>query len=159
MGSILKSIEDKMAELIDSMVANPYNYVWGATNQRDMAKATYPNACIYLENEENLDEESGTWGQAYFNAVTYRIEVRVRLDAEYDNPPVEVRGLLYNALDDLKRLFGNKWSIDGTADTIMYRGCEIVEEPSSDVFIPSKMITRWLVKYEQDRLNPTQVAQ
>jgi len=157
--SLLQLMETKLATLIEQVRAEPYNFVWGPSNVRDMAKADYPNACIYLESELNLDDQGGAWSQEYVNEVTFRIEVRARLDAQYDNPPVEVRRLLYMALDDLKMLFGNNWNLDGLCDTIMYRGMEIIEEASGDIFIPSKLITRWRVQYEQSRLTAMSATQ
>jgi len=157
--SKLQSIEDAMVTLIESMIAGPYNYAWGSCNQRDMAKQLWPNAVIYFENEENVDEEDGSWMQAYYNKVMFRIEVRTRLDAEYSNPVVEIRKELYKCLDDLKMVFGINWNISGTCDTIMYRGSEIIEEQANDIFIPSKLVTNWLVRYEQDRKDPTITAQ
>lgn len=157
--SIIEAIENKMADLIEGINAEPYNFVWGPSNTLDMAKASYPSASIFLESENNVDDVAGTWSQAYFNEPTYRIEVKARLDAEYGDPVREIRALLYKALDDLKMLFGKNWSLEGACNTILYRGCEIIEEKSGDIFIPSKLITRWLVTYEQDRLNPTQHVQ
>lgn len=159
MTCLLSDLEDKIAELINGIDSGPYNYHWGKSNERDMAKAEFPVANIYLESEDSLDEPDGAWSRAYFSEVTYRIEVMAQLDGEYENPPVEIRKMLYKCLDDLKRLFGKYWNLDGTCNVFMFRGMEIVEQPSGDVFIPSKMITRWLCRYESDRLDPTVVAQ
>ena len=157
--SLLTSIEEKMYDLIAGMNAEPYNYVWGTVNERDMAKAEYPMAVIYFDDETNVDDANGTWSEAYYNEVVFRIEVKAQLDSQYDNPVVQIRKDLYKALDDLKMLFGINWNLATTCDTIMYRSCQIVEERSGDILVPSKMVTRWLVRYEQDRQNPTQVAQ
>ena len=152
--SKLQSIEDEMYDLIRGINAEPYNYVWGTVNERDMAKQEWPSAVIYFENETNLDDKNGAWSQSYYEEVTYRIEVRARLYSEYSNPVQEIHKDLYKCLDDLKRLFGNKWNLNGECDTIMYMGSEIVEEPAGDIFIPSKLVSRWLVRYEHDRLDP-----
>ena len=157
--ALLTQIESKMASLIEGIKAEPYNFVWGKCNERDMAKAMYPSAVIYIENETSVDDPDGVWAQEYANEVTFRIEVRARLDAQYENPVVEIRTLLLRALDDLKLLFGRNYNLDGTCDTIMYRGMTIVEEPSGDIFIPSKLVSVWLVRYEQDRLSPTTQTQ
>jgi hypothetical protein len=157
--ALLQSIDDKIASLIQGIRANPYNYQWGTSNQRDMAKASFPSANIYLESETNVDENNGTWAQSYMNELTYRIEVKAQLSGEFTNPIQEIHKNLFKCLDDLKRLFGNKWNMESTCDTIMYKSMEIIEERSGDIFIPSKMITRWLVRYEQDRLDPTVTVQ
>lgn len=157
--SLLTTIEDKMYALIAGMQAEPYNNVWGTVNERDMAKAKYPMAVIYFDGEANVDDANGTWSEAYYNEVTFRIEVKAQLDAQYDNPVVQIRQNLYLALDDLKMLFGNNWNLESACDTIMYRGAEIIEERAGDILVPSRMVTRWLVRYEQDRQIPTQVAQ
>jgi hypothetical protein len=157
--SKLQSIEDGMVSLIEAMDAVSYNYLWGSCNQRDMAKQTWPNAVIYFEEEECLDEEDGSWCGAYYLGVKFRIEVRARLDAEYANPVVEIRKELYKCLDDLKMLFGRNWNVNGTCDTIMFKGASIVEEASSDIFLPSKLIVNFYVRYECDREDPTITAQ
>jgi len=124
-----------------------------------MAKSEYPMAVIYFDGENNVDDANGTWAQAYYNEVMFRIEVKAQLPSQYDNPVVEIRKELYKALDDLKMLFGVNWNMDSTADSIMYRSCQIVEERAGDILVPSKMVTTWMVRYEQDREIPTQVAQ
>ena len=157
--SLLQAIEEKLAGLIQGMRQGPYNYQWGKSNERDMAKAVFPCANIYIENENCLDEQNGAWAQQYTNEVLYRIEIRAQLSGEYTNPVQEINKLLYRCLDDLKMLFGSKWNLDGTCDTIMYRGMEIIEEKSGDIYIPSRMVTRWRILYEQSRTEPTQTVQ
>jgi len=154
----LTQIEQKMYDLIGSMNLGPYHFDWGTVNQQDMAKMVFPAALIYLENETSLDEPDGAWGGAYFNEVTYRIEVRAKLDVEYENPVFEINGQFNKALDDLKKLFGANWSLDGATDTIMYRGSERLEERSGDIFVPGKLITRWLCRYETSRALPDQMS-
>jgi len=156
---ILTQIEDKMYDLILSMQLGTYNYRWSTVNEQDMAKTTFPQALIYQDVENNLDERSGTWGGAYFNEVLFRIEVRPELDKEYSNPVFQINREFNKALDDLKQLFGRNWNLVGASDTIMYTGSERVYELNGDIFVPGKLITRWLVKYEQDRVEPTTVCQ
>ena len=156
---MLKLIEDKMRDLIEGMQGYPYNYAWGNVNERDLAKAKFPQAVIYFETENSLDESSGTWAGAYFNEVVFRIEVRARHDNEKKNPVQEIHLNLYSCLDDLKSLFGNYWNLEQQCDTIMYQSTEIEEEGAGDIMVPSKLITRWIVCYEQDRKTPTQIVQ
>jgi len=153
--AMLQAIEDKIESLIESINAEPYNFVWGDCSlYYDMAKASYPCAGVTFEGEENQDEDNGTWGGAYFNIANFRIDVRCQLDSEYPNPREIITGELYKALDDLKRVFGINWSLGGTANSIQYKGCEIVDETANDVFIPSRLVTHWIVHYEQDRQDP-----
>jgi hypothetical protein len=157
---ILTQIEEKMAELISNIDTASYNFVWSSiVNERDLAKRSFPSAVIYFEDEGNVDDQNGTWSQAYYNEVIFRIEVRAKLSSEYENPIVEIRKELYKCLDDLKMLFGTNWNLDYTCDTIMYKSGTIVEEASNDIFIPSRLVTKWLVRYEQDRQQPTVTAQ
>lgn len=153
---ILTQIEEEMAELIESTRLGDYWFDWGPCNQHDMAKMKFPTALIYLGQEDSLDETDGAWGQAYFNDVIFRIEVYADLDREYESPVFEINKEFNKALDDLKRLFGTEWGLKGAADTIMYVGSEREETKNGDIFVPGKLITRWRVRYEQDRLNPDQ---
>jgi len=150
----LTLIEEKMYELIAGMSIGDYHFDWGTVNQEDYAKAVFPSALIYYEPEESLDEPDGAWGQAYFNQVIFRVEVVAKLEEEYENPVFEINKELNKALDDLKKLFGKNWSLDGATDTIMYGGSERKEEALGDIFIPKRLITRWLCRYEQDRTSP-----
>jgi len=154
--TILEHIDTTIAELIESCNGN---FRWGSCNERDQARAQYPHANIYVESEECQDSSSGVWSQEYAQQVSIRIEVWCKLDGEYERPWIEIRKKLYQALDDLKAIFGTAWNLNGYCDTIMYRGCEIVDEPGGDQLIPAKMITHWLVNYEQDRLDPTSSTQ
>lgn len=150
----LTKMEAKMAELIEGLIAGEYHYNWGTSNVFDRAKMVFPTAVIYLENEESLDEEGGAWGQAYFNSVIFRIEVTLQLEAEDENPVFRINQEYNKALDDLKKIFGIEWNLQGTTDTIMYKGSERVEEKHGDIMIPGKLITRWKCRYEQQRESP-----
>jgi len=153
---ILTKIEIKMYDLIGAMRQGVYNFNWGSVNELDMAKMEYPSALIYLENENNTDEPDGAWGGAYLNEATFRIEVRAQLDKEYSNPVFEINAEFNKALDDLKKLFGNNWSLDGATGTIMYRGSERIEEKSGDILIPARLVTRWRCQYAALRTDPDQ---
>jgi hypothetical protein len=154
----LTQIEEKMYELIGAMYFGPYHFTWGSVNEEDVAKNVFPSALIYLEDENNLDDKNGAWGGAYFNEVVYRIEVKAQLDREYSNPVFEINKELNKALDDLKKLFGNNWSLDGATDTIMYIGSKRQQEKLGDILVPSKLITRWLCRYEQSRTSPDELS-
>lgn len=169
---ILTKIEDEMYNLIAGMTTGDYHYNWGTVNELDMAKMQFPSALIYVEEEESLDDPNGAWSQAYFNEVNFRIEVMARLDREYENPVFEINRELNKCLDDLKKLFGGDpinadaiarggkgWNLNGTADTMMYSGSRREEmKAAGDIFVPTKLITNWIVRYEQDRTNPDQAS-
>lgn len=155
---ILTQIEDKIYDYIRGMKTGPYHFSWGTVNERDLAKAAFPSALVYVDEEESLDEPDGAWGSAYFNEVSFRIEVIARTEVEYENPVFDINRDLNKALDDLKKVFGTNWSLDLTGDIIMYRGSSREEIRNGDIFIPKKLITRWTVRYETSRTDPTEVS-
>lgn len=158
---IITLIEQGMANAIADMEEGPYNFNWTAqgVNQPDMAKASFPTAEIMLQSEDNLDEPDGPWADGYLQEATYVIRVRARLSEETDVPTWEINAELNKALDDLKKLFGTNYSVSGYCDLIMYTGMERIDEPGGDIFMPKAMLTRWRVRYSQDRRTPTQVAE
>lgn len=151
---LLTTIEYEMVKKIEGMTEGLYHFNWDSCNQLDVAKMEFPNAQIYLENENCLDSASGSNNQAYFQEVTFRIEVLARLEEECDNPRFDINVELNKALSDLKRVFGSDYSVNGSVDTIMYTGSNREYIRNNDIFIPAKLITRWNVRYEQDRSDP-----
>lgn len=155
---ILTLAEAAMKSLVEGMTTDGgYNYNWGTVNEYDMALCTFPSATIELEPEElNIDEPNGAWAGAYYNEDTFRIIVRGKLSDEHTDPNFQADDLLNKALDDLKQVFGIDYHLSGTVNVIMYRGCTRIIERSGDRFIPKRLETRWIVRYLQDRQNPTQ---
>lgn len=159
---LLTRIEYNLTNLIQNIEQGSYYFNWGPSNELDLAKAEFPCAQIFLENEDCLDETEATSSDMYFQEVIFRIEVYATLDKYIENPRFAINQELNKALSDLKRLLGTNWSLTyngvAAADTIMYRRSyrEYIEH--NDVFIPSKMLTYWRVRYEQDRLNPDVIA-
>lgn len=154
---ILTQIRNAMVEMIEGIELGSYHYIWHA-NQPDAAKMQFPTANIFLETETSLDDPNGPDSDMYFQECTFRIEVTAQLEQEMENPRWSIQDQLDKALDDLKCLFGNDYSVDGTADIIMYRGSNIEYRRNNDIFIPARLITRWIVRYEQDRRSPDTVA-
>ena len=159
---LLTRIEYNISNLIQTISQGSYYFNWGPSNELDLAKAQFPCAQIFIENENCLDDPDGTSSNMYFQEVIFRIEVYATLDQEIDNPRFAINQELNKALVDLKRLFGNNWSLEyqgvAPADTIMYTGMTREYIEHNDVFVPSKMITNWRVRYEQDRTNPDIIA-
>ena len=154
---ILTRIEIGMKEAIEGMKPGTYNFDWGTVNEPDMAKQDFPSALITVEEEENVDEESGASALDYLNVVRFLVVVRARLQEEHNIPLYEINKELNLALDDLKKLFGITHSVAvGACDQVMYEGMTREIERSGDLFIPKRMITRWRVDYSQDRSDPTQ---
>lgn len=156
---ILTQIEEKMKTMIGSMEKGSYHFSWDQNiNEVDLAKSSFPTAAIYVEDENNLDDPDGPDSNAYFQEVNFRIEVYARLEEEMSNPRWEINKALNKCLDDLKKVFGSNYNMDGVCDKIMYQGSNREYINNNDVFIPAKLITRWLVEYEQDRDNPDIIA-
>lgn len=154
---ILTQIEDAMVKMIEGITPGLYTYNW-VVNETDLAKDQFPRANIFLDYENNLDDPEGPDSDMYFQEAFFRIEIIARAEQEYDNPRWEIQKDLNLALDDLKRLFGRDYTVNGTADFIMYRGMRIEYFRNNDIFIPAKLITSWRITYEQDRQSPESVA-
>jgi len=152
---ILTRIEHAMYDLIGGMRLGTYNFDWGTVNQPDLAKVTFPSALVVLEEEINMDEAGGAWSNGYLNQAIYIITVRAKLNEEKHIPIFEIDAELNKALDDLKKLFGSNYSVDGSCDRIMYRGMRRNLERTGDLFVPKSMETRWNVEYTQGRTTPT----
>ena len=158
MAIILTTIESEMKTLIEGMTTANYNYTWGTVNNPDMAHQTFPSAEIMLVREDNVDNTGGTWAQAYSNEAEFQIKVIPELSSE-EEIPVYAINIEYNkALDDLKKVFGINYNLNGNCLTIMYRSAERINSSAGDVFRPGHLDTRWLIRYNQDRLDPEMVV-
>lgn len=137
-----------------------YNFNWGESNLEDMALATFPHAIIKVVEEECLDDENGAHSSAYHNMVRLEIMIRQIADKENANPMYDVRELFFQALDDLKKLFGSNCTLGGYVDCMMYVGAEFdfTRIGNDDIFVPYEMITRWQVRYTQSRTTPANHA-
>ena len=156
---ILSKIETKMAEQISGMsLGAGYYFEWGSVNEPDIAKQQFPSAEIVVESELNLDEKEGAWSQAYEQEASFLIKVRVTLDNETERPLYEVNTELNKALEDLKRLFGRNYTVSDSCETIMYRSMQRVTDKGNDIFRPAYLETRWLVRYTQDRREPSSLS-
>lgn len=166
MSGVVSSIEAKIAELISGMrVADGYNYDWSTSNQPDnnlrydaenSAWVYVPHAVVYADEEECLDDENGVWAQEYSNALTVRIVVDAPLNEEVNLAEFAVNAKINDALDDLKRLFGVHYSLDGIGILpVMYRSSRREMYKTGDVFLPKRLETEWLVRYFQCRTAPS----
>lgn len=156
---ILTQIESNMYTLISELSPDDYHFDWQSVNEWDVAKQNFPSALIYLIDEECQDFDRNALGtRDYYQECTFEIHVIAELTTETDNPVFEINAELNKALDDLKKCFGINWTINGTADTIMYAGSRRERRQTGDIMLPSKLITKWQVVYEQDRKYPSMVA-
>lgn len=152
---ILSKIEAGMKSGIEGLrKGSGYFHDWGTVNEPDIAKQRFPSAEIIVTNEDNDDSESGAWSQAYSNNAEFQIIVRTTLNNEEGTPIYEINKELNKCLHDLKRYFGRNPTVSDECETIMYRGMTRVRDPGNDIFRPAYMITRWLVRYTQDRKSP-----
>lgn len=158
MAVILTTIESEIKTLIEGMTDSTYNYTWGTVNDPDMAKQTLPSAEIMLVFETNVDDAGGTWAQAYSNEAEFQIKVITETSEENEIPVYAINPEYNKALDDLKRLFGNNYNLNGNCCSIMYRSAERVNSTAGDIYRPGYLDTRWFVRYQQDRLDPEQVV-
>jgi len=157
--AMLNRVEDAIKGFIVGMKQGTYNYTWGTVNEPDEVKQRFPSAEIRILNETNLDDPDGAWSQAYMQECTYEITVRMRLSKESNNPDFEIDTELNKALEDLKKVFGNNYSLgNSTCAMIMYRGMRRVQDRNGDLLAPKHMVTTWRITYTQDRLSPSTSA-
>lgn len=153
---ILTKIEEGMANYI-SQISKSEGYYnnWGSVNEPDVAKQDFPSAEIVLEAEDCIDETDSAWSQAYNQEALFIIRIRACNENEEEIPVYQINKILNKALDDLKRLFGNHYVVSDSCEMIMYKGSLRITDGSNDIFRPAYLDTRWLVKYTQDRKNPS----
>jgi len=157
---IRKAIEDSILAM---RVADGFNYDW-TSNNRDLSLSTFPNFFVYMLTEQNLDfDNQETNFQSYANMLEVEIRVTTKnSDSGYD-PQRIGEDELDLAEDDLKKLFGDSGQVGSPlalagADMFMYMGGETTYFESNDIFTPEHRIFKFRLQYEQDRLNPEQIA-
>ena len=115
-----------------------------------------PSALIELMDEECLDDITSGHGQSYHNRARVHVSVYPQLTSEQDVPTFAIESNITRCMDDLKEVFGDDVTLNGSIDYIQYRRTpEIINHESGDRFIPKKFITEWEIYYHQDRLSPT----
>jgi hypothetical protein len=153
--SILTEIEHAMSDYISEMsVGTGYNFDWGSVNEPDVARQTFPSAEIAIVSETNRDDTDGVWSQGYEQEVVFALRIRVSIDNEEMTPAYAVNADLNKALDDIKRLFGNHYTMSDYCETLMYMGMVRVTDARNDIFRPSYMDVQIRCRYTQDRKNP-----
>jgi len=158
---ILTHAETNIKSLILGMtVAGDYNFDWSTVNDEDLARwEGFPGAVITLEPDEtNLDDITGVHAGAYLNEVSFKIRVVGKLNYEEHNPVFAINDILNKCLDDLKKVFGSQPgnSLNGYVDVMQYRRSIRIRKKTGDIFIPTELETFWMVRYMQDRIDPTQ---
>jgi hypothetical protein len=155
-----KPVLTKIEEGIESYIltirrSTDYYFDWYTVNETDVASQTFPSAEIFIDSEECQDEEDGVWAGGYNQHVYLTIRVRMETANEETNPTYDINKELNKALDDLKRMFGNQYTVSDSCDTMMYKGMIRVLDRSNNILRASYMDTQWFIKYTQDRKNPT----
>ena len=152
---ILTEIEESMASAIEGLrKANGYYYDWGTVNNTDEAQQTFPSAEIAIVEEVCLDEAGGAWSGAYLQELTVDIKIRTELMNEESQPIYAINAELNKAVEDLKKLFGINYTISENCETIMYKGMHRVNDLNNDIFRPTYVIVRFMIRYTQDRDRP-----
>jgi len=156
--SKLGTIQEAMVALINAMATSGgYWFTWGACNEVDHAKKTaYPNAEIYIGDEQNTDGIDAAHATAYSNKITFNIHTWCKLLTVTDNPDFAIEELMDKALEDLKRLFGINNTVSGTCHLVQYRSFTKDLLKRGDIILAGRIVSVWDIYYIQDRLNPTQ---
>lgn len=160
---ILTNIEATLRELIGTMtIANGYFFDWSlnSDNTQDMTLQSYPCAYIELSPEETcLDDVNGADANSYLQEVNFTIIAKVQIPCEDNNPNNAINPYLNKVLDDLKKVYGMRSNLqlltDSGAFIILYKRSNRVIENAGDRFIPAYLNTQWILRYTQDRENPT----
>ena len=157
---ILTQQETQIKTIIEGLkLSGGYHYTWGTVNIEDLAKCTFPCGMVYLDpEEENLDDPDGASAQAYTNMAKFRIRVVGTFETEQSNPIFAANATLTKALDDLKKAFGINYSLNDTADYMMYKRSVRISSVVNDIMIPKMMDTFWETRYIQSRTSPDTVA-
>lgn len=159
--SIIENITDAAMSILAALrVVDGYNYDWGISNEEDLAHCTFPNAVAQAIDEESLDDEDEADGGAYSNGINIEIRIRHLNASESNNPNYAIRSRLFRALDDVKRAYGKNCSLNSTGDCMLYRGSnfDITRIGNDDIFIPYEIVTRWYIRYTQDKHEPATYA-
>jgi hypothetical protein len=154
--SIIDNIELQMKVLMLGMTnAGGYNFNWSSVNEEDQAIGDYPRALMESPIENCIDDPVGGSQTSYTNEVLFIVWVTgLQFIDSNPNPNFTIRSNLRLAEDDLKRLFGINYQLNGSADNIMFRGAQIFKGDNNDVQKPATMKTQWRVSYSQDRISP-----
>jgi hypothetical protein len=163
---ILNDIELNIVQLIGTMcTSNGYNYNWStdSINEEDVVIGSFPRAVInpsdsLFDKETCIDTVSGLGTQTYTNRTYYTILVKGELPEFDSNPNFAIRQYLRLALDDLKKLFGKNYNVNGTCANFLYQASQGEYLRRNDILRPAQLRTTWLAIYAQDRLDPTQYA-
>jgi len=141
---------------------NGYNFDWGVVNPSffSMSNAAQdaPIVALVEDNEEkNLDSLGAVNGGMYANDVEFIISAFPRPTPPADTPFIDVcDDAIDLAVEDLKKLFGNKPCLNGKAFNSLYSGSKKVFTMKEDV--PCFVEFRLSVRYRQDRRDPSRPA-
>jgi len=169
MAPILTGMLEDITNKIEAMETDTYNLDWGYTNVADLAHVDWTkcgaSGIVQPYEGEQANARDGADANAYFEEVRVRIICRVPLDDVSINAHYDILKRLFLCLDDLKQCFAGQdvggenlwlegWKIEYRENFGATTRREFVE--SSDVFLPKRILTNWLIKYTQDRVDPEQ---
>jgi hypothetical protein len=161
---VLTQIRNEIKAMISAMTtAGGYRFTWAAVNPSFFSAANLPaqSATIFAlveDNEEtNFDSFGAVNGGMYGNDVEFIISAFPRPNPPAGVPFIDVCDEAIDlAVEDLKKLFGNKPCINGKAFNSLYSGSRKVFTHKED--IPCFVEFRLVVRYRQDRRDPARPA-
>lgn len=135
-----------------------YFFDWNPTNVFDAARMVPgPNASIYFQGEEPLDEEQGNNGGLYDNLADIKVEVQYKYDTPPENPQWTGQQDILRCQEDLKRFFEHRrFDLGGKGMFDVYRPKDVKPEItySTDATNPAKLMMPWRIQYSQSRREP-----
>ncbi len=161
---VLTNIRNEIKSMISGMtILGGYHFDWAAVNPSFFSAANLPSqaAAIFAlveDNEEkNLDGFGAVNGGMYTNDVEFVISAFPRPTPPTGTPYIDVCDAAIDlAVEDLKRLFGNKPCLNGKAFNSLYSGSKKLFTNKED--IPCYVEFRLAVRYRQDRKQPQRPA-
>ena len=157
--NIFTNIKTQLKEIISNITVDAgYNYDWGPVNQKNyslLVSPAFPRCELYF-TEDNKDENANA--NAYSNYLNCEIRIGNKLTFSSLSPEYDIEDILFSALDDLKSAFGKNPSLNDTCDFIQYKSASKEMSSISDQWIPGKLITKWEIRYCQDRVDTSQYA-
>lgn len=148
-GILLTDIAAEIAELIDDItIANGFTYDFGSINEPDMAHMRYPSADITYASEQVINDL--VLAQYGFADAEFQIKIRSKLLTTEGAPLHAIDAEHDKIMHDIKHVFGvNRGALSLTGNPVItYKSFEKENAKAGDVFIPSALIIKWNVRYQ-----------
>ncbi len=161
---VLTLIRSEIKTMISGMTtAGGYNFTWAAVNPSFFSASNISSqaasifALVEDNEEKNLDSFGAVNGGMYTNDVEFIISAFPRPTPPAGVPFIDVVDEAIDlAVEDLKKLFGNKPCLNGKAFNSLYSGSRKIFTNKED--IPCFVEFRLAVRYRQDRRDPARPA-